>query len=128
MNQENKNKKGGKINKIFKSIGKGLMVVIILGSLGYGLIWVPSQQLKIDQDKHTMNLQLANLNITKIQNSCQLLAQNATVEFERNRETALSEEEKNQLTNQFFTNCLFAEGLQMQNNNEEQNNQQGGVN
>jgi len=103
------------------------VTIFVLVSVFYGLVWIPSQQLQVSQEQlkisvatFNFNNELAQLSLAKIRNSCQIIAQNSMTEYEKRNNNQLTEEQKKQLANQFFSNCLFTEGLQLQTQNNNQ--------
>lgn len=108
----------------FRSIRRSIGIIFITISIFYGLIWVPSQQLEINRDQfelsqqsYLINIDMIRLSLTKIQNSCQVIAGNSLAAYEEQVEEGLDDEQKKQLADLFFSNCLFIEGLSIQNEN-----------
>jgi len=101
---------------------KTLFNILIIVILFYGLVWIPSKQMEINraqlafsQQSYFMNANMAKLNLTKIQNSCQVVAQNALAAMEQKSEKKLTEEQRKKVAGQAFANCLYVEGLQIGN-------------
>ncbi len=122
MKQKEKIKRiGTTCQKTCKGLWKIFVTIFVLMSVFYGLVWIPTQQLKNSEERlqiatatFTLNSELANLSIAKIQNSCQIIAQNALNDHLQNNDEDLTNEQQQQLWEQFVVNCLFAEGIQQQ--------------
>ena len=101
---------------------RNILAVIALIVVGfYGLVWIPSKQLELDKLKfevarqnYSLDLGTVNLNLAKVQNSCKMVASNSLAAYEKQAgDKKLSEEDKKKIYGNFYLNCLFVEGIQV---------------
>ena len=102
--------------KICGRVIKFLVAVFLLGAIFYGFVWIPSQQLNLSNQQLRLSQQMAQINLNKINNSCQLVAQNTVravvAQTQKNDPKKQVEEAvQKQIFDNAYQSCMFGEGL-----------------